>query len=144
MGYEMPVDLRVLEFLKFDVLLGMNWIAAYHTLIDSFAKKVTFYILGYPTLVYRGKASDKPITRGKLALSEEIEALANMALEEEEKSSETKLEDISIIKEYPNVFPTDLLGLPSKREIDFVIELVPRTKLIFIPSYRMIPKELKN
>ena len=36
-----------------------------------------------------------------------------------------KLEDISILREYSDVFLEEILGLPLKRELDFIIELVP-------------------
>ena len=36
-----------------------------------------------------------------------------------------KLEDIPVLKEYADVFPEEIQGLPLKRELDFTIELVP-------------------
>ena len=36
-----------------------------------------------------------------------------------------KLEDIPIVRDFPDVFPDDLPGLPPKREVDFTIYLVP-------------------
>ena len=56
----------------------------------------------------------------------------------------TQLEDIPIVKEFPDVFLDDILGLPLDREIEFVIELILGTKTISIPSYRMAPAELKE
>ena len=55
-----------------------------------------------------------------------------------------QLEDIPIVKEFPDVFPDDISGLPPDRAIEFVIELIPRTKPISIPPYRMAPTELKE
>ena len=56
----------------------------------------------------------------------------------------TRLEDILIVKEFPDVFPNDISGLPPDRAIEFVIELIPGTKPISIPPYRMAPAELKE
>ena len=56
----------------------------------------------------------------------------------------TQLEDIPIVKEFPDVFPGDISGLPPDRAIEFVIELIPGTKPISIPPYRMAPAELKE
>ena len=47
-----------------------------------------------------------------------------------------KVGDIRIIKEFPNIFPVDLPGLPPTREIDFTIELESGTKLISKALYR--------
>ena len=40
---------------------------------------------------------------------------------------DVKLDDITIVRDYPNVFPKELPRLPPKREVEFTIELVPRT-----------------
>ena len=56
----------------------------------------------------------------------------------------TRLEDIPIVKEFPDVFPDDILGLPPDRAIEFVIEWIPETESIFIPPYIMAPAELKE
>ena len=56
----------------------------------------------------------------------------------------TRLEDIPIVKEFPDVFPDDISGLPSDRAIEFVIELILGTEPISIPPYRMTPVELKE
>ena len=36
-----------------------------------------------------------------------------------------KLEDVLILREYRDVFPEKIMGLPPKRELDFTVELVP-------------------
>ena len=45
----------------------------------------------------------------------------------EVRDSGSRLEDIPVVKEFPNVFPEDLPGIPPDREIDFQIELAPGT-----------------
>ena len=55
----------------------------------------------------------------------------------------TQLEDIPIVKEFPDVFPDDISSLPPDGEIEFVIELIPKIEPISIPPYRMAPAELK-
>ncbi|WMV09446.1 hypothetical protein MTR67_002831 [Solanum verrucosum] len=51
---------------------------------------------------------------------------------------------VSIVKEFPKVFRDDLPGVPPEREIDFGIDLLPNTRPISIPPYRMAPAELKE
>ena len=55
---------------------------------------------------------------------------------------EQKLEEIPIVKEYPDVFPEDIPEFPPEREIEFTIELVLGTGPISIAPYRMSPLEL--
>ncbi|KAA3479544.1 vacuolar protein sorting-associated protein 35B-like [Gossypium australe] len=56
----------------------------------------------------------------------------------------SKIESVPVVCEYPDVFPEELLGLPSIREVEFAIELVPKTSPILIALYRMAPIELKE
>ena len=41
------------------------------------------------------------------------------------KTDERKLEDIPIVRDFPEVFPEDLSGLPSPRQVEFRIDLIP-------------------
>ena len=43
------------------------------------------------------------------------------------RETELKLEDILVVKDFPNVFPEELPGLPLDREIEFASELIPVT-----------------
>ena len=52
------------------------------------------------------------------------------------------LASISVVYEFPDVFPEDLPGLPSDRDVEFSIELEPGTAPISRRPYRMAPKEL--
>ena len=56
----------------------------------------------------------------------------------------TRLEDIPIVKEFPDVFSDDISGLPPDREVEFTIDLIPGTEPISIPPYRMAPAELRE
>ncbi|KAG8503464.1 hypothetical protein CXB51_001447 [Gossypium anomalum] len=60
------------------------------------------------------------------------------------KESEKKLETVPIVCEFPDVFPKELPGLLPIREVEFSIELVPRTTPISIALYRMALTELKE
>ena len=48
-----------------------------------------------------------------------------------------KFEDIPVLKEYANVFLKEIRGLPSKRELDFTIEMVPGVVPSSKAPYRM-------
>lgn len=40
------------------------------------------------------------------------------------------IESVSAVRKFPEVFPNDLPGIPSEREIDFGINFLPDTKSI--------------
>jgi hypothetical protein len=52
--------------------------------------------------------------------------------------------DIRVVCEYPDVFPDDLLGMPPKRDIEFIIDLLPSTAPIAKRPYRMSVSELEE
>ncbi|KAE8685469.1 wall-associated receptor kinase-like 10-like [Hibiscus syriacus] len=57
---------------------------------------------------------------------------------------ESGIEDIPAVREFPDVFPDELSGLPLDREVEFQIEIMPRTSPIAMAPYRMTLKELKG
>ena len=70
--------------------------------------------------------------------------LGYLAYVVEVRDDDMRLEDISVVREFPDVFLDDLPGLPPNREIDFQIELAPGTEPISRAPYRMAPAELKE
>jgi hypothetical protein len=58
--------------------------------------------------------------------------------------SKLKLEDIHVIREFLDVFPNDLPGMPPERAIEFKIELQPGIAPISKAPYKMSPVELKE
>ena len=49
-----------------------------------------------------------------------------------------------MVKDFSDVFPEELLGMPPDREVEFVIDLLPRTSPISKRPYRMSVEELKE
>ncbi|KAH9751681.1 Endonuclease [Citrus sinensis] len=60
------------------------------------------------------------------------------------EARELRLEDIVVVKEFPNVFPDELPMMPPNREAEFSINLVSETSPISMAPYRMAPVELKE
>ncbi|GJX55370.1 hypothetical protein Tco_0285267, partial [Tanacetum coccineum] len=54
------------------------------------------------------------------------------------------IENLSVVREFVDVFPDELPGLPPAREIEFGIELIPGAEPISKAPYRMAPVELKE
>ena len=53
-----------------------------------------------------------------------------------------RLEDFHVLRELRDVFPDEILGLPPKRDIDFMIELMPKAALVSKTPYRMSTPEM--
>nr|GFC62765.1 reverse transcriptase domain-containing protein [Tanacetum cinerariifolium] len=57
----------------------------------------------------------------------------------EDKSEEKRLEDVPIIREFPEVFPEDLPRLPHARQVEFQIDLVRGAAPVAQAPYRLAP-----
>ena len=56
----------------------------------------------------------------------------------------TIMDEIPVVREFPNVFPNDIAGFPPDREVEFTIDQIPGIEPISIPLYRMAPAELRE
>ncbi|KAL0561144.1 hypothetical protein IC582_001564 [Cucumis melo] len=146
-GHVIEVTLIVLDMLDFDVILGMDWLAANHASIDCSRKEVTFN----PPLM----ASFKLKGEGSKSLPQVISAIgASKLLSQgtwgilasvvDTREVDVSLSSEPVVRDYPDVFPEELPGLPPHREVEFAIELEPGTVPISRAPYRMAPAELKE
>lgn len=62
----------------------------------------------------------------------------------ETKEREIRIENIPVVKAFPDVFPKDLPGFPPEREVDFERNLLPGAAPISKAPYRMAPLELQE
>jgi hypothetical protein len=53
-------------------------------------------------------------------------------------------DNIRAVRDFPDVFPEELLGMPPDREVEFVIDLLPGTTPTSKWPYKMFVKELKE
>nr|GFC97743.1 putative reverse transcriptase domain-containing protein [Tanacetum cinerariifolium] len=66
--------------------------------------------------------------------------LANVTTKEaKDKSEDKRLEDVPIVRDFPEVFPEDLPGIPPARPVEFQIDLVPGAVPVARAPYRLAP-----
>ncbi|GKD48402.1 putative nucleotidyltransferase, ribonuclease H [Tanacetum coccineum] len=64
--------------------------------------------------------------------------------ENKDKSEEKRLEDVPTVRDFPEVFPEDLPGLPPTRQVEFQIDLVPGAAPVARAPYRLAPSEMEE
>nr|GEW44024.1 hypothetical protein [Tanacetum cinerariifolium] len=57
---------------------------------------------------------------------------------------EKRLENIPVVREFPDVFPEELPGLPPVRQVEFQINLIPRAAPIARAPYRLAPSKMQE
>nr|GEY20595.1 transposon Ty3-G Gag-Pol polyprotein [Tanacetum cinerariifolium] len=71
--------------------------------------------------------------------------LAHISVKKEEDRSDGKqLEDVPAVRDFPEVFPKDLPGLPLARLVEFQIDLIPGAAPVARAAYRLAPFEMKE
>ncbi|GKG24634.1 hypothetical protein Tco_0395262, partial [Tanacetum coccineum] len=60
------------------------------------------------------------------------------------KIDEPKLSDIPVVRDFVDVFPEDLSGLPPPQQVEFRIDLVLGTTLVAKSLYRLAPSEMQE
>jgi hypothetical protein len=113
----------VLDGQEIDVILGMCWIKAHKAPLDTAARVVHL---------------DSPI-HGVAVLQLSLPPVPTASVY---NTTVKNLEDIPVVREFPDVFPEDLPGLLPDRDVEFTIELLPSTTPISRRSYNITPKEL--
>nr|GEY36398.1 hypothetical protein [Tanacetum cinerariifolium] len=117
----------------------MDWLAEQDVVIVC-GKKVFRIPCGNKTLIVEG---DKGPSRLKVVYCIKahnyIERGCQMFVAHvtKKKSKEKYLEDVPVIRYFPEVFPDDLSGLPPPRQVEFRIDLVPRAAPISSVPYRL-------
>ncbi|GKA85139.1 hypothetical protein Tco_0806793 [Tanacetum coccineum] len=61
-----------------------------------------------------------------------------------EHLDEPRISDIPVVRDFTDVFPEDLLGLPPQRQVEFCIDLVLGATPVAKPSYRLAPSEMQD
>ena len=146
-GKELLENLILLDIHDFDVILGIDWLSIHHATVDCYRKEVRFCRPGQTEVVFYGlrKTLTNSIMTAMKAnkmLRKSYQGYLDYAIELRDSGS--RLEDIPVVREFSDVFPEDLPGIPPDREIDFQIELPLGTEPISKEPYRMAPLELKE
>ncbi|GKB76321.1 putative reverse transcriptase domain-containing protein [Tanacetum coccineum] len=111
-GYVFDIDLIPFGHGSFDVIIGIDWLSNYKAEIICHEKVVRI-----------------PLPDGKVlrVLGERPEEKARLLMSA--KANERKQEEIIMVRDFLEVFPDDLFGLPPIREIEMCIDYRELNKL---------------
>ncbi|GKB07573.1 putative reverse transcriptase domain-containing protein [Tanacetum coccineum] len=121
------IDLIPLGHGSFDVIVGMDWLSKNKAVIVCHEKVVEIPLEGGGILRVQGERT--------LGVAK---ALMNA------KVDEPKLSDILVVRDFVDVFPEDLSGLPPQRQVEFRIDLVPGATPVAKSPYRLAPSEMQE
>ena len=146
-GQEFPADVVALDMRDFDVVLGMDWLYLHRATLDCYKKEVKLHRLGKLEVKFRGicrELSSSMISAMTAQRMLRKGCQCYLAHVVETVKEGTLVDEIPVVREFPDVFPDDIAGLPPEREVEFTIDLIPGIEPISIPPYRMAPAELRE
>jgi hypothetical protein len=122
-GVDFSLNLILLDSKGIDIILGMYWLSKYDGVIQCAKKAVRLT-----------KKDGTTVEFVAVVQANQASMLSQMKV--------TASEEILVVQEYPNVFPEELPSTPPDRDIEFLIELLPRTPPISKRPHRMPINEL--
>nr|GFA20508.1 hypothetical protein [Tanacetum cinerariifolium] len=137
---------------SFDVIVGMDWLKTYHAVIVC-DEKIVRVPFENETLIIQCNGSNNKnqlniiscTKTRKYLLKGYPVFLANITTKMiKDKSNEKQLEDVPIVRDFSEVFPEDLPGLPPTRQVEFQIDLIPGVAPVALALYRLAPFEMKE
>jgi hypothetical protein len=139
-------DLNIIPLGSHDFLIGIDWLDGHHAVLDYYNKEFTCLdeegnlrsVQGIPRDVTIKEVSTLQL---KKSYKKGCQVFA-VHMEEVPKDKVPSVEDCAIPKEFEDVFK-EISGLPSKRDIDFSINMMPGATPISKNPYRMSMLELK-
>nr|GEV16913.1 putative reverse transcriptase domain-containing protein [Tanacetum cinerariifolium] len=121
MNHPFNIDLMHVPLGSFDIIIGMDWLTKYHGVIIC----------------------DENIIR--VPFKREMDLMSFWhTLEAKDKSKGKRLEDVPIVRDFLEVFPEDLLGIPPARQVEFQIDLVLGAAPVARAPYQLAPSKMKE
>ncbi|GKC13963.1 putative reverse transcriptase domain-containing protein [Tanacetum coccineum] len=133
LGHPFNIDLMPIDLGSFDVIIGMDWLAKNHAVI-VYDEKIVHIPYENEILIVQGDKSEK----------EKKSTLSIISCENKDESKEKRLKDVPTVRDFPEVFPEDLPGLPPIRQVEFQIDLVPGAAPVARAPYRLAPSEMEE
>ncbi|GJW61985.1 putative reverse transcriptase domain-containing protein [Tanacetum coccineum] len=144
LGHPFNIDLRPVELGSFDIIIGMDWLANHHAVIVC-DEKIVRIPYGGEVLIVQGDRDGKG-EKSKLSIISYTKTqkyikrgclifLAQVTKKEtEDESEEKRLEDVPTVRDFLEVFPEDLPGLPPTEEehtehLKLILELLKKEEM---------------
>nr|GEX97159.1 putative reverse transcriptase domain-containing protein [Tanacetum cinerariifolium] len=133
---------------SFDVFIDMDWLREYHA-VNVCDEKIVRVPFKNETLIFQSKRNDQgyesrlniiSCIKEQKYLSKGCDVFLThfTTKEAEDKLKGKRLEDVPIVRDFPEIFPEDLPGIPHARQVEFQINLVPGATHVARAIYRLV------
>jgi hypothetical protein len=149
-AYAEPIRFKVTS-LKYDIILGLPWLDKGNKRVDWEARTVTF-TKGTQRITLRAEQSECGDCRqgtGETYVNNTTvrgqESRGKTVVDKPAQPIKGNSRADQLVEEFRDVFPSELpFGLPPDRDSPFKVELLPGSKPVTRPIYRLLPLELEE
>nr|GEW40051.1 putative reverse transcriptase domain-containing protein [Tanacetum cinerariifolium] len=140
------IDLTSINLGRFNVALV--WIGCPSIMLElSVTRKSSTSLIDDETLIIHGDRSKTRLSlmsciKTKRYISRGCQVFIAQVMKK--KSDEKRLENIPVVREFLEVFPEDLPGLPLVFQVEFQINLIPGVALVARAPYRLASSEMQE
>ncbi|GJS32166.1 reverse transcriptase domain-containing protein [Tanacetum coccineum] len=147
------IDLLPIELGIFDVIVRMDWMDKHRAEVVSYEKYIRVPYRNDMLIIQGERSGIKSESRLEVISSIRTQKyidqgcqvfLIQMMKAKKTEISERQIEDVPVVRDFPEVFPEDLPGLPPTRQVEFHIELIPGAAPVTRAPYRLAPAEMKE
>ncbi|GJW15595.1 putative reverse transcriptase domain-containing protein [Tanacetum coccineum] len=128
---------------RYEIEIASGQLVEIDKVIKGFKLEIEGHVFDIDLIPFRHGSFDV-IIDGKVlrVLGERLKEKARLLMSA--KANERKQEEIVVVRDFPEVFPDDLSGLPPIQEIEFRIELIPGATPVEKSPYCLAPSELEE
>ena len=148
-GEKFPIDLILIDMRELCVIVGMDWMDSYDAEIICRHKQIRVRTPSGGELLIQGDLPKRTVALCSAARArqylqhsgtEYLAYVVDTHVNEEKKS----VNEVSVVREFSDVFPDDLPGIPPERQVEFKIDLIPGAAPVAKAPYRLAPPEMKE
>nr|GEZ10074.1 hypothetical protein [Tanacetum cinerariifolium] len=146
LNHSFLIDLMVIELGSFDDIIGMDWLSKNDAVILCGEKKVRIPLKNKALIIEGDRNQSRLKIISCIKARKYIENGCELFLAQVTGtvSKEKRVEDVPVIRDFPEVFPEDLPGLSPPRQDEFCIDLIPGATPVARAPYHLAPSELKE
>ena len=133
LGALFPSDLVEIDLRDFDIIIGMDWLTKYKARIDCSKQKISLQASKGKRLSYHAEPPRngiKFISAIKMANLMRKGNQVYLCNVQDTRVPENPINQIPVVRDFPDVFPDEIPGMPPERDIEFTIDVVLGTEPI--------------
>ncbi|KAJ9561695.1 hypothetical protein OSB04_006855 [Centaurea solstitialis] len=148
-GERFSIDLMPLVMKELCVIVGMDSLSPHNAKILCGSKQVRIRGPSGGKLLVQGDAPRARFpfcsaARARRYLQSGGGGFLAYVVDTRLDSNQRTVGEVPVVRDFPDVFPDDLPGIPPERQVEFRIDLVPSVAPVAKAPYRLAPPEMKE